>query len=148
MPSVADTGRRDSSGTRGQKYSWVLTTGTSRDDLVDAMRKRHSYGATDNIVLDFRLEADGREYLAGDEIPAARDYKLKVNVIGTGSIRRIDVIHNETYAWETAPAGQRTASFTYVDSHPSPGENRQYVRVEQEDGNMAWSSPVWVGRSR
>ena len=125
-------------------YSCILTTGTGRDDLVDAMRKRHSYGATDNIVLDFRVESGGREYLAGDEIPAAQDYALKVNVIGTGSIRRIDVIHNETYAYETTPPGQRTASFTYVDSHPAPGENRYYVRVEQEDGNMAWSSPVWV----
>jgi len=69
-----------------------------------------------------------------------------VNVIGTGPIRRIDVIHNETYAYEATPTGQRTANFTYVDSHPAPGENRYYVRVEQEDGNMAWSSPVWVLR--
>ena len=23
-------------------------------------------------------------------------------------------------------------------------ENRYYVRVVQRDGNMAWSSPVWV----
>ena len=23
-------------------------------------------------------------------------------------------------------------------------ESRYYVRVEQTDGNMAWSSPVWV----
>ena len=26
------------------------------------------------------------------------------------------------------------------------GENRYYIRVEQEDGSMAWSSPVWVTR--
>jgi len=127
-------------------YSCIVSTGAGRDDLVDAMRKRHSYGATDNIVLDFRVEAGGREYLGGDEIPATRDYTLKVNVIGTGPIRRIDVIHNETYAYEATPTGQRTANFTYVDSHPAPGENRYYVRVEQEDGNMAWSSPVWVLR--
>jgi hypothetical protein len=25
-----------------------------------------------------------------------------------------------------------------------PGENRYYLRIEQTDGNMAWSSPVWV----
>jgi hypothetical protein len=127
-------------------YSCILSTGTGRDDLVDSMRKRHSYGATDNIVLDFRVEAGGREYLGGDEIAAAQDYTLKVNVIGTGSIRRIDVIHNETYAYEATPEGQRTANFSYVDSHPLPGENRYNVRVEQEDGNLAWSSPVWVMR--
>ena len=28
------------------------------------------------------------------------------------------------------------------------GENRYYVRVIQRDGNMAWSSPVWVTKRR
>jgi hypothetical protein len=127
-------------------YSCILTTGTSRQDLVDAMRKRHSYGATDNIVLDFRVEADGGEYLQGDEIPAAGRYALRVNVLGTGAIRRIAVIHNESYAYEVAPNGERKAEFTYTDTHPVTGENRYYVRVEQVDGNLAWSSPVWVQR--
>jgi hypothetical protein len=108
------------------------------------MRKRHSYGATDNIVLDFRVEADGREYLQGDEIPSASTYSLRVNAIGTGPIRRVDVIHNEQYSYEVAPTGQRVAQFSYVDAHPVAGENRYYVRVEQEDGNLAWSSPVWI----
>jgi len=125
-------------------YSCILTTGTRREDLVDAMRKRHSYGATDNIILDFRVEADGREYLQGDEIPAAGHYILHVNAIGTGPIRRVDVIHNETYSYVVTPTGQGQAQFTYVDAHPVTGENRYYVRVEQEDGNLAWSSPVWI----
>ena len=108
------------------------------------MRQRHSYGATDNIVLDFRVIADGREYLQGDEIPSASEYTLKINAIGTGPIRRVAVVHNESYAYEVTPAGERRAQFTYVDAHPVTGENRYYVRVEQEDGNLAWSSPVWI----
>jgi hypothetical protein len=107
------------------------------------VRKRHSYGATDNIVLDFRVQADGKEFLQGDEIPAAAQYTLRVNVLGTGAIRRIAVIHNETYAYEITP-NDRKAEFTYMDTHPVTGENRYYVRVEQVDGNLAWSSPVWV----
>ena len=119
-------------------------TGAGRQDLVDAMRQRHSYGATDNIILDFRVEADNREYLQGDEIPSASRYVLRVNAIGTGPIRKVEVIHNESYAYEVTPTGQRQAQFTYVDAHPVAGENRYYVRVEQEDGNLAWSSPVWI----
>ncbi len=125
-------------------YSCILATGAGRQDLVDAMRQRHSYGATDNIILDFRVEADDREYLQGDEIPSANRYVLRVNAIGTGPIRKVEVIHNESYAYEVTPAGQRQAQFTYVDAHPVAGENRYYVRVEQEDGNLAWSSPVWI----
>ncbi len=44
-------------------YSCIVTKGDSRDDLVDAMRKRHTYGATDNIILDFRVTSGGKEYL-------------------------------------------------------------------------------------
>ena len=40
--------------------------------------------------------------------------------------------------------GKRELQFTYTDPHPAAGENRYYVRVEQEDGNLAWSSPVWI----
>ena len=33
----------------------------TREALLDAMKRRHSYGATDNIVLDYRLQTGGRE---------------------------------------------------------------------------------------
>jgi hypothetical protein len=125
-------------------YSCILTKGTSRQDLVDAMRKRHTYGATDNIVLDFRVSAGGREYLQGDEVPHTAACTLKVNVAGTGAIARVAVIHNESYAYFAQGSGKREMQFSYSDPHPAAGENRYYVRVEQEDGNLAWSSPVWI----
>jgi hypothetical protein len=125
-------------------YSCVIADGTSREAIIAAMRRHHTYGATDNIVMDFRVKANGKEYLQGDEIEAHGPYTLTVNVLGTGPIRRIDVIHNESYAYVQTPAGKSVASIAYVDPHPVAGENRYYVRVLQEDGAMAWSSPVWV----
>ncbi len=125
-------------------YSCILTTGDTRDDLIGAMRKRHTYGATDNIVLDFRVTAGGKEYLQGDEVPHNSKYVLHVNVIGTNAISRVAVIHNESYAYQAPGGGKSNLQFTYTDPHPAAGENRYYVRVEQEDGNLAWSSPVWV----
>jgi hypothetical protein len=32
----------------------------------------------------------------------------------------------------------------FSDEQMLDGENRYYVRVIQRDGNMAWSSPIWV----
>ena len=46
------------------------------EGLPEAIKKRHSYGATDNIILDYRLRANGKQNLQSD-IPQA-----------TGSIRR------------------------------------------------------------
>jgi hypothetical protein len=125
-------------------YSCVIADGLTREAIIDAMRKHHTYGATDNIVMDFRVKADGNEFLQGDELTAHGPYTLAVNVLGTGPIRRIDVIHNESYAYAETPTGRSVSSFQYVDPHPVKGENRYYVRVLQEDGAMAWSSPVWV----
>ena len=125
-------------------YSCILSKGTSREEIADAMRKRHTYGATDNIILDFRVTAAGKEYIQGDEIPHTGAYTLKVNVAGTGAIARVAVVHNESYAYFAQGAGKREMQFTYSDPHPAQGENRYYVRVEQEDGNLAWSSPVWI----
>ncbi len=125
-------------------YSCIIADNDSREALIDAMRRRHTFGATDNIVMDFRVEADGKEYLQGDELTARARYVLVVNAIGTGPIRRADIIHNERYAYTIDPKGKRALRFRYSDPNPISGENRYYVRLLQEDGNIAWSSPVWV----
>jgi hypothetical protein len=125
-------------------YSCILAEGDSREAIIDAMRKRHTYGATDNIVLDFRVKADGKEYLQGEEFEARGPYTLTVNIIGTGPIRRVDVIRNESYAYAVTPTGKSVETFSYADPNPVAGENRYYVRVQQEDGALAWSSPVWI----
>ncbi|MBL7067410.1 MAG: hypothetical protein ISS29_06075 [Candidatus Marinimicrobia bacterium] len=33
---------------------------------------------------------------------------------------------------------------TYVDNDLQPGKHWYYVRVVQEDGEMAWTSPIWA----
>jgi len=44
-------------------YSCILAENGTREALIDAMRRRRTYGATDNIVLDVRVKAGDREYL-------------------------------------------------------------------------------------
>jgi len=34
--------------------------------------------------------------------------------------------------------------FRYVDENPKKGENYYYVRVRQLNGQIAWSSPIWM----
>jgi len=126
-------------------YACTLAEEFTRAGLVDAMRKRHSYGATDNIILDYRLQATGREYLQGDIVEAPGNFRLWVKVIGTAPIRQIDVIKNNAFV-HTQQNLAREVSFTYEDLSPSPGESYYYVRVHQVDDQMAWSSPIWVRR--
>jgi len=38
----------------------------------------------------------------------------------------------------------REVGFTFTDTGPLPGVQPYYVRVMQQDTEMAWSSPVYV----
>ena len=122
----------------------ILAEDFSRQGLVDAMRKRHAYGATDMIILDYRIStADAGTFLMGDIVSTGAEPKLMVKVVGTDAVKRIDVIKNQTYIHKVEP-NQSEVSFEYVDRAIQPGESYYYVRVEQNNGQLAWSSPIWV----
>ncbi len=119
----------------------------TRLGLVDAMRKRHAYAATDQIVLDYRIEtADNPPALMGDIITTASRPKLLLKVLGTAPIKQIDVIRSNSYIHKINPNRNEASLAEYVDNSPLAGESYYYVRVEQSDGQLAWSSPIWTRR--
>jgi hypothetical protein len=127
-------------------YACVLVEGDqprTRVDILNAMRARHAYAATDNIIVDARIG----DHIMGDVFPSKEIPILKVRVQGTGPIARIEVIKNNTFVHTARPQGA-SASFEYRDNDIKPGESYYYVRVEQAAGQLAWSSPIWVNYSR
>ena len=46
-------------------YARILVEDFTRQGLVNAMRKRHAYAATDQIVLDYRIETADNPILRG-----------------------------------------------------------------------------------
>jgi hypothetical protein len=126
-------------------YACTIATDFTREGLMDAMRKRHSYGATDNIVMDYRMIAGGKEYIQGDILSAGGPVRLKVKVIGTRPIRQIDIIRNNKYIHTRNPLAS-DVGFEFQDPEPQSGESYYYVRAIQVDDQIAWSSPIWVTR--
>jgi hypothetical protein len=125
-------------------FAIALAEEPSRRGIFDAFTKRHCYAATDNIVLDVR----SGEHLMGDEFDANGPVTLKVMVQGTRPIKKVDIIKDFVYAYSTEPKTERV-SFTWTDlerNRPA-GVSWYYVRVEQEDGELAWGSPMWVRTS-
>ncbi|MDE0127797.1 MAG: hypothetical protein OXN97_24785 [Bryobacterales bacterium] len=126
-------------------FACTISEDGSREGLLDAMRMRHSYGATDNIVLDYRMRSGDREFLQGDIATVTGPFRLWVRVIGTEPIRQIDIIRNQEFIHNRQRLG-RDVSFEFTDRKPKDGENYYYVRVQQADGQLAWSSPIWITR--
>lgn len=120
-------------------YANIFAPEATREGLVEAMRARHTFGSTDNIVLDFRAG----EYLQGDDVKTASMPTLQVRVHGTAPIQEVVLFRNFAVAHSVRDQGKEL-TFTWKNENPKSGTNHYYVRVLQEDGEIAWSSPIWL----
>lgn len=128
-------------------YAMIYTPSNDRKAIVESMRQRHAYAATDNILVDFEAEASGGDrHLMGDAfVDRNGQPKLIAKIEGTERIKQIDLIRNNQFVYTSSP-DNKSADFTYTDRSPTAGESYYYVRVMQVDGNLAWSSPIWIKR--
>ncbi len=63
------------------------------------------------------------------------------------SPERMDIYHHTAFKVKVhrpVPAAAYTAVFTVDDDEPLQAEANYRVRVEQRNGERAWSSPIWV----
>ncbi|MHB1424824.1 MAG: CehA/McbA family metallohydrolase [Gemmataceae bacterium] len=123
-------------------YACILAEEFSRKGLIEALKKRHSYAATDNIVLDVRMGAN----IMGDEVRTNKP-SLDVVVLGTNALESVDVLRDGEVVHTFRPEKENAeAKFRWDDPAPKKGNKASYyyVRVVQKDRQMAWSSPIWV----
>jgi hypothetical protein len=116
----------------------------TREALMDAFRRRRTFGTTGiKPFVDFRV--NGR--LMGESIPRPADERLRLaaRVTTRGErIRYMTIVRNNTDWYHFGGEGLESR-FTQIDDALPPGPLWYYLRVEFETGDMAWSSPVWVG---
>lgn len=125
-------------------YALAYAENNSREALVQAIRERHIYGATDNIVADFRSEAGGREYMLGDEFTTADPPAFRLHLVGTAPFARVTLVKDDVEI--PLPCDSQTeVKLTWTDPAPVAGKTSYYyVRGEQQDGELVWVSPMWV----
>ncbi len=124
-------------------YCIVLAEKHDRDGLLAAVKKRHVYGATDDIIVDLR----SGDHLMGDEFKTNAPPKLEMTVIGTKALARIDILKDSEVV-ETIKPGKREYKGAWTDPKPSAGTHYYYIRVLQEDDEIAWASPLWIDYTR
>jgi hypothetical protein len=120
-------------------YAMVYTTDASRQGVLDAIRKRHTYGAMDNIILDVRMG----DHFMGDEFALTAAEPLKIHVQGTRTVAKVEIIKDNKVIYATQP-GKQTADFEFTDKGQVSGRHFYYVRVSQDDMMLAWSSPMFI----
>ena len=82
----------------------------------------------------------------GDEFDADGPVTLKVLVHGTRPIARIDIIKDFGLRLFDRAADRPPPRSVDRRGGAEPGLSWYYVRAIQDDGELAWGSPIWVTR--
>lgn len=115
----------------------------TRKAIFEALKNRHCYGTTGvRIILEFFLE----QHPMGSEVAwpdkgQARPYRI--NVWGTDGLSSITVVKNNKDVKMFRPESDQ-AQLEWQDSEGATSGDYTYIRVTQNDGHMAWSSPIWL----
>jgi len=120
-------------------YAGVWAEQRTRESIFRAMQARRTFGATDEI----RLLVRAGEHWMGEHFTAQRVPPLHIEAEGTAPIKSIDIIVDGEVA-ETLPQSKRRVTLDYDPGVAAEGFHYLYVRLEQKDGNRAWSSPIWI----
>ncbi len=148
---VAPTNNQDNHkgkwGNANNARDVVLTDNFTEEGLYQAIRDRRVY-ATEDKNLEIYYTVNGSQLgTVISEVPE----KLELNVVvndpdASDSISKVEVIVNSgkvAHTWSNPTelaAGELTATL-------APDYSYYYIRVTQNDGDLAVTAPVWVGET-
>lgn len=136
----------------------IIAKDQSRANLFEALQNRSCYATTGPKMI-VGIAVAGIKM--GQEISIEQKPGLKVNrhisgyAAGTCPLKMVEIIRNGKVIHKYKPETYHL-HFEYDDLEPlekvviappkkgDPHFVFYYIRVTQQDGNMAWSSPIWV----
>lgn len=134
--------RRRDSGWSGGPLLAVYADRLDRESLWEAFRERRTYASTGaRALVEFRVNGEPM----GSEIEADSGVDIRIDLHGTAPIKEVDLIRGP-HRLKRWACDSRSVE-TQLRDRPPDGPTYYYLRVEQRDGEMLWSSPVWVESS-
>ncbi len=117
----------------------VFAPKLTREAVFDAIRERHCYATTgERILLDFKLN----NLRMGESGKITNPANIMVKAAGTAPITQLSIIKNNQDAF-TASSDKLDMEIEWQDLTSKTGD-WYYLRVKQNDGHYAWSSPIWI----
>lgn len=125
-------------------YTCVYAKENSRQAIFDAIKLRHTYAATDNIIADVTSRNGDKIQMMGDDFMTKETPALVVNFIGTGPFKKVSVVKDGVEVHVVKP-NSKNANFIWKDSRSESNKTSCYhVRGEQDNGEIVWTSPMWI----
>lgn len=126
----------------GHGLTAVFVENPDRESIFRAIQNRRCYGTTEAyILLDFRVNG----HLMGEIVKDRGCIRtISARIEALRSLKEVVVFKNGNIVYqEKAPIG-KSHSFKFTDNQMENAEDWYYLRAIQDDGKIAWSSPVWV----
>jgi hypothetical protein len=117
----------------------VWATALSRKAVFEALWNRRVF-ATSNVRIYLTFRVCGAPM--GSEVHHAGSRPIEVHAISEVPIAAVEIVRNGDDALRMEPH-QREVHWKTEDPGTA-GLDWYYARITREDGENAWSSPVWV----
>jgi hypothetical protein len=128
----------------------VWATELSRRAIWDALWNRRTYAVRGERIL-LHTRVNGAMMGAETTLQAPDEARrIAISVAGTAPIETIDLIHNGSTLRSWTGKGRWDMAIEFEHEEPMQALDAAadlgyyYVRVIQEGGGVAWSSPTWV----
>jgi hypothetical protein len=121
-------------------YANLYVKDLTRRSVLEALKLRHTYAATDEIVADF----ESGKNMMGDEFSTGDLPTLSIKLRGTSNFAQVTIIRDGKYVYSTSP-NMQDVEISWRDNQPQKEKTSYYyVRGEQDDGEVVWISPMWI----
>src|SRR5205807_2341753 len=111
-------------------YAIVYSESRSRKDLLKAMRARHTYASTDNIIADWRCG----EQMQGDEFTTDQTPAFRLKLLGTAPFSKVTIVKDDVEVHALEP-NKTDVELSWTDPTPTAAKTSYYyARGEQTDG--------------
>jgi hypothetical protein len=120
----------------------IFSEDATREGVLAALRARRCY-ATNGPRIWLRFALDGRPMGSMLSVTSSPTQEIDVVAIATAPIERIDLVRSGAEVESLEGEGRRVWSEQIEIPRLERGEYL-YLRVLQEDGGAAWSSPIYA----
>lgn len=118
----------------------IMAKELTREALFEAIKARRVYATTgERILMDFRVNG----HMMGEDIAVDRKATVFGRVVGTKNLASVELVRDNVVIYHAEADGVHVR-FELEECCPRCESHFYYLRVVQEDGEMAWSSPIWV----
>lgn len=122
----------------------VYAEALGRGPVFDALKARRTFGTSNaRFFLGFRVNGA----IMGSTVDGgAGPREIVLEASASQPLAEVVVFKNGRKIFEEKAPGSRNFEREFSDSGAEKPVDWYYLRAIQEDGHIAWSSPVWVGR--